>query len=92
MTKTELIQAVQEKLNCTKKDAELAVNTVFEVLSEALVAEEKVTISKFGSFEVRQRNEKICKNPHTHEPMTVPASKAPVFKASKTLKDAVNQK
>ena len=71
MTKTELIQGVQERLNCTKKDAELAVNTVFEV---------------------RQRNEKLCKNPQTQELMIVPASKAPVFKASKTLKDAVNQK
>ena len=90
MTKTELIQGVQEKLNCTKKDAELAVNTVFEVLT--LVHDEKVAISKFGSFEVRQRNEKLCKNPQTQELMIVPASKAPVFKASKTLKDAVNQK
>ena len=53
MTKTELIQGVQERLNCTKKDAELAVNTVFEVLTDALVHDEKVAISKFGSFEVR---------------------------------------
>lgn len=92
MTKTELIQGVQERLNCTKKDAELAVNTIFEVLTDALIHEEKVAISKFGSFEVRQRNEKLCKNPQTQELMVVPASKAPVFKASKTLKDAVNQK
>ena len=74
------------------KDAELAVNTIFEVLTDALIHEEKVAISKFGSFEVRQRNEKLCKNPQTQELMIVPASKAPVFKASKTLKDAVNQK
>ena len=66
--------------------------TVFEVLTDALVHDEKVAISKFGSFEVRQRNEKLCKNPQTQELMIVPASKAPVFKASKTLKDAVNQK
>ena len=79
-------------MGSTKKDAELAVNTVFEVLTDALVHEEKVAISKFGSFEVRQRNEKLCKNPQTQELMIVPASKAPVFKASKTLKDAVNQK
>lgn len=92
MTKTELIQGVQERLDCTKKDAELAVNTIFEVLTNALIHEEKVAISKFGSFEVRQRNEKLCKNPQTQELMIVPASKAPVFKASKTLKDAVNQK
>lgn len=64
----------------------------FEVLTDALVHDEKVAISKFGSFEVRQRNEKLCKNPQTQELMIVPASKAPVFKASKTLKDAVNQK
>ena len=92
MTKTELIQGVQERLDCTKKDAELAVNTIFEVLTDALIHEEKVAISKFGSFEVRQRKEKLCKNPQTQELMIVPASKAPVFKASKTLKDAVNQK
>ena len=92
MTKTELIQGVQERLDCTKKDAELAVNTIFEVLTDALIHEEKVAISKFGSFEVRQRNEMLCKNPQTQELMIVPASKAPVFKASKTLKDAVNQK
>ena len=89
MTKTELIQGVQERLNCTKKDAELAVNTIFEVLTDALIHEEKVAISKFGSFE---RSAKECKNPRTGEPVQVPASKAPVFKASKTLKDAVNQK
>ena len=59
MTKTELIQGVQERLNCTKKDAELAVNTVFEVLTDALVHEEKVAISKFGSFEVRQRLKEV---------------------------------
>lgn len=92
MTKTEMIQAVQEKMGCTKKDAEVAVNSVFAVLTEALVAEEKVTVSKFGSFEIRHRSEKVCKNPHTKEPLTVPACKAPVFKASKALKDAVNQK
>lgn len=80
------------KIGLHKEDAELAVNTVFEVLTDALVHEEKVAISKFGSFEVRQRNEKLCKNPQTQELMLVPASKAPVFKASKTLKDAVNQK
>ena len=92
MNKSDLIAAIAAKTECTKKDAELAVNTVFEVLTDALVHDEKVAISKFGSFEVRQRNEKLCKNPQTQELMIVPASKAPVFKASKTLKDAVNQK
>ena len=62
MTKTELIQGVQERLNCTKKDAELAVNTVFEVLTDALVHDEKVAISKFGSFEVRRCESEVIKH------------------------------
>ncbi len=92
MTKADLIQKIQEKNGCTKKDAESAVNSVFAVVAEALAAGDKVTVSGFGSFEVRDRNAKECKNPRTGETIQVPASKAPVFKASKNLKEAVNQK
>lgn len=91
MTKAELIQAMQTKNECTKKDAEKAVNSVFAVITEALSAGDKVTVSGFGSFEVRDRNAKECKNPKTGETIHVPASKAPVFKASKNLKEVVNK-
>lgn len=92
MTKTELVQAVQKKMEITKKDAALCVESVFAALSEALEAGEKVTISGFGSFEVRQRSEKKCKNPRTGTDLVVPASKAPTFRASKVLKEMVNKK
>ena len=91
MTKAELIQAMQIKNECTKKDAEKAVNSVFAVIAEALASGDKVTVSGFGSFEVRNRNAKECKNPKTLETIQVPASKAPVFKASKNLKEVVNK-
>ena len=86
MTKTDLIEKLYEENYCTKKDAEALVNAVFD----AMVAGDKVTISKFGTFEVRERSAKECKNPRTGEPVQVPASKAPVFKASKNLKESVN--
>ena len=82
MTKTDLIEKLYEENYCTKKDAEALVNAVFDAIREAMVAGDKVTISKFGTFEVRERSAK--------EPVQVPASKAPVFKASKNLKESVN--
>ncbi len=90
MKKAELIQAVAEKLDCTKKDADLAVNAVLDSIKETLVAGEKVSLTGFGVFEVRERNAKKCKNPRTGEMQDVPACKAPAFKAGKNLKDAVN--
>ena len=61
-----------------------------DAIREALASGDKVTISKFGTFEVRERSAKECKNPRTGEPVQVAASKAPVFKASKNLKESVN--
>lgn len=90
MTKTDLIEKLHAEHYCTKKDAETLVNAVFDTISEALLAGEKVTISKFGTFEVRERSKKECKNPRTGEPVLVAASKAPVFKASKSLKTFLN--
>lgn len=90
MKKAELIQAVAEKLDCTKKDADLAVNAVLDSIKETLVAGEKVSLTGFGVFEVRERSAKMCKNPRTGEMTPVPACKAPAFKAGKNLKDAVN--
>lgn len=90
MTKTDLIEKLHEENYCTKKDAEASVSAVFDAIREALVAGEKVTISKFGTFEVRERSAKECKNPRTGDTIQVAASKAPVFKASKNLKESVN--
>lgn len=90
MTKTDLIEKLHEENYCTKKDAEALVNAVFDAIRDSLVAGEKVTISKFGTFEVRERSAKQCKNPRTGESVQVPASKAPVFKSSKSLKESVN--
>ena len=91
MTKADLVKAVSEKANCPKKDAEMAINTVIDCITDAVAQGEKVQIVGFGTFEVRERGEKKCKNPRTGEEMITPAKKAPVFKAGKDLKDAVNK-
>ncbi len=89
MKKTELVAAVAEKSNLSKKDAEAAVNAVVAAVSEALAKGESVQLVGFGTFEVRERSEKVCRNPRTGESMTVAATKVPAFKAGKALKDAV---
>ena len=91
MTKADLVKAVSEKANCPKKDAEMAINTVIDCITDAVAQGEKVQIVGFGTFEVRERGEKKCKNPRTGEDLITPAKKAPVFKAGKALKDAVNK-
>ncbi|HIT53796.1 MAG TPA: HU family DNA-binding protein [Candidatus Fimivicinus intestinavium] len=92
MNKTELVNAVAEKADFSKKDAEKAVAAVIESITEALTQGEKIQLVGFGTFEVRERAEKQGRNPRTGEAMTVPASKLPAFKAGKALKDAVAQK
>ncbi len=89
MKKTELIAAVAEKCDITKKDADAAVSAVVEAISETLAKGESVQLVGFGTFEVRERAEKLCRNPRTGESMTVAATKVPAFKAGKALKDAV---
>ena len=91
MTKTELISAVAEKTGAKKKDAEIAVNTIFATITEELAKGEKVSIVGFGTFEVRDRKEKPVINPQTKEMMIAPASKAAAFKAGLALKSAVNK-
>ena len=75
----------------TKKDAEKAVNSIISVITEALSRGEKVQLVGFGTFEVRDRAERKGRNPQTKEEIIIPASKAPVFKAGKALKDAVQE-
>ena len=89
MNKTELIAAVAEQAEMSKKDAEAAVTATIDVISEALRQGEKVQLVGFGSFEVKSRSARMGRNPHTKEQIEIPASKVPVFKAGKALKDAV---
>ena len=88
MNKTELIAAVAEKTDLSKKDADAAVSAVLGI-TDALKAGDKIQLVGFGTFEVRNRAAKQGRNPRTGETMTVPASKVPAFKAGKALKDAV---
>ena len=92
MNKSELIAAMAAKTGETKKDAEVALNAFVSVVTEALVEGDKVQLVGFGSFEVRKRAARKGRNPQTKEEIKIPASKAPVFKAGKALKDLVNQK
>lgn len=89
MNKTELIAAVAEKTDLSKKDADAAVSAVLGAITDALKAGDKIQLVGFGTFEVRNRAAKQGRNPRTGETMTVPAFKVPAFKAGKALKDAV---
>ena len=91
MNKTELIAVVAEKSGITKKDAERVVSATFETITAQLMKGEKVQISGFGIFEVKAREARVGRNPRTKEAIEIPASKAPAFKASKTLKDTVSK-
>ena len=90
MTKAELVTMVAEKADLTKKDAEKAISALVESISETLAKGEKIQLVGFGTFEVAERAARTGKNPQTGETITVPAKKAPAFKAGKALKDAVN--
>ncbi len=92
MNKVDLINAVAEKTGTKKKDAEAAVNAVTSCIEEALVSGDKVQLIGFGTFEVRDRKARQGRNPRKPgEIIEIAASKAPVFKAGKALKDAVNK-
>ena len=89
MNKNELINAVAERANITKKDAEIAVSATFEAITDALCEVEKIQLVGFCSFEVKKREARVCRNPKTKETIEIPATKVPVFKAGKLLKDSV---
>ena len=91
MNKTELIAAAAERSGLTKKDTEKALNAALDAITAALVAGDKVQVSGFGIFEVKEREARVGRNPRTGEAMEIAASKVPGFKASKTLKDAVSK-
>lgn len=92
MNKTELITAVAQEAEMTKKDAEKAVKAVIDVVSQALVKGEKVQLIGFGTFEVRERKARVGHNPSTQVEIKIPASKTPAFRVSKQLKEKVNVK
>ena len=89
MNKAELINAVAEKAALSKKDSEAAVNAALEAITGDLSDGEKVQLVGFGSFEVKKREARVGRNPKTKEAIEIPASKVPVFKAGKALKDVV---
>ncbi len=89
MNKTELIAATAEKAGITKKDAERVLNAAIDSITAAMVAGDKVQVSGFGIFEVRNRDARVGRNPHTKQTIEIPATRVPAFKASKALKDAV---
>lgn len=91
MNKADLITSIAEKSGLTKKDAEKALKAFMESVEETLEKNEKVQLVGFGTFEVRERGERKGRNPKTLEEITIPASKVPVFKAGKELREKVNK-
>ena len=90
MNKTELVAAMAEQTNLSKKDAEAALKAFIDVVSEELKKGEKVQLVGFGTFEVSERAAREGRNPQTGETMEIKASKSPKFKAGKALKDMMN--
>ena len=90
MNKTELVAAMAEQTNLSKKDAEAALKAFIDVVSEELKKGEKVQLVGFGTFEVSERAAREGRNPQTGETMEIKASRAPKFKAGKALKDMMN--
>lgn len=90
MNKTELIQQVSEKTNLSKKDAGKVVDACFETIMKALASGDKVQISGFGNFEIRERAARKGRNPQTGEEIEIAASKVPAFKPGKAFKEWLN--
>lgn len=89
MNKNELIAAMSESSGRSRKDCEIALNAFTEAVEQALTTGDKIQLVGFGSFKVKSRAARTGRNPKTKEPVEIPAAKVPVFKAGKTLKDAI---
>ncbi len=89
MTKVELVNKIAAKADCSKKDAEKALNAVVDSITEALTEGEKITLVGFGTFEVKERKAKEGINPQNKSKIMIPARKVPTFKAGKALKDEI---
>ena len=89
MNKTELIAVAAQAVGMTKKDTERVLNAALDAITAALTNGDKVQLSGFGTFELKDREARVGRNPHTKESIEIPATTVPVFKASKVLKDTV---
>lgn len=89
MNKSELITLAAQNAGMARKDAERLINAAIDAMTAALASGDKVQLSGFGSFEVKDREARMGRNPHTKEAVEIPATKVPVFKASKVLRDTV---
>ncbi|MBR6209272.1 MAG: HU family DNA-binding protein [Oscillospiraceae bacterium] len=92
MNKAELIVEVAAKTGLSKKDSEKSINAALETITASLENGEKVSLVGFGVFEVKEREERMGRNPRTKEEVAIPASRVPHFKAGKALKEAVDKK
>jgi DNA-binding protein HU-beta len=90
MNKAELVKKMAEKSDLTRADAEKALNAFVESVEEGLVNGDRIQLVGFGSFEVRERAARKGRNPQTKQEITIKASKAPIFRVGKALKDMVN--
>ena len=91
MNKTELISVISQNSGVTRKDAERVLNAAIDAVTASLVSGEKVQLTGFGTFEVKHREARVGRNPHTRQAIEIPASRTPTPKASKSLKDAVGK-
>jgi len=91
MTKAEIVEKIYEQVGFSKRESADIVDTVFDIMKETLQQGEKIKISGFGNFMVRSKRERIGRNPHTREAITISARKVVTFKASQILKQAVNK-
>ena len=92
MNKSELVDAVANKAEVTKKQAEIVISATIETIMEAVAGDDKVTLVGFGSFESRDRKAREGRNPKTNEKMSIPATKVPAFSAGKIFKEKVAPK
>lgn len=91
MNKTELVAKVAELADLSKKDAQKAVEAVFEAITDALKSGDRVQLMGFGNFEIRERSARKGRNPQTGEEIEIAASKVPAFKPGKALRESVTQ-
>ena len=91
MNKTELISIVSDNAGLSRKDTERMLSAAIDAITAALVKGEKVQLSGFGTFEAKDRKARIGRNPHTKQPIEIPATRIPAFSPSKALKDAVGK-
>ena len=89
MQKTDFVKSVADRANVSQKEAKLVIDAALNIITESLKSGEKVTLTGFGTFEVRQRQEREGVNPQTRQKITIAATKTPGFSASSTLKEAV---